>query len=280
MQETDQELYNLYLECFPDYPIKAEWFVSLLKPETATIFREYDGDKLVGFSMIHDNSITLLCVSKDYRNQGYGSKLLEKSQEFIKQSGAQEIILGRGHYYLLQGVPLENEQAVPFFEHRGYSAAWTSVNMFLPLQGYDSETIEIPPAPANVRYKLLDEQDRPQLYEAVKKVIPGWLESYQQCTDPILIVELDEKIAGFEIVAPEGGRFIPSRDKVGSIGCVGVVPEFREHGVGMRMVLEGIKWLQKQGCASIELLYVALVDWYKKVGFQVNQRQWMGEKKL
>ena len=38
--------------------------------------------------------------------------------------------------------------------------------------------------------------------------------------------------------------------------------------------------VKEQGCSSIELLYVALVDWYQKVGFQVNQRQWMGEKIL
>lgn len=38
--------------------------------------------------------------------------------------------------------------------------------------------------------------------------------------------------------------------------------------------------VKEQGCSFIELLYAALVDWYQKVGFQVNQRQWMGEKIL
>ena len=67
---------------------------------------------------------------------------------------------------------------------------------------------------------------------------------------------------------------------MGSISCVGVVKEAREQGIGMQMVLEGIKWLQRQGSGSVELLYVALVDWYRKLGFQVNQRQWMGQKAL
>ena len=40
------------------------------------------------------------------------------------------------------------------------------------------------------------------------------------------------------------------------------------------------RWLKEQGCGSIELRYVALEDWYHKVGFCTFQRMWMGEKNL
>lgn len=280
MENDFSDLYRLYLECFPQYPIKETWFYQLLKPELATVFRQWEGDSLAGYSMIHGNTITLLCVGKSYRRKGYGSKLLKQSEDRIRQTGGKEIVLGQGRWYLLQGVPLENAEAVPFFEHKGYSAEWTSVNMLLPLHGYDPAGFSIPPVQEGVTFRLMDERETPQLLEAVENAQHYWLDCFHDYHGLVMIAELHGKIVGFEMVDPEGGRFIPSSDKVGSIGCVGVVKEARKQGIGMQMVLEGIKWLQGQGSGSVELLYVALVDWYRKLGFQVNQRQWMGHKQL
>lgn len=274
------DLYKLYLKCFPQYPVKEQVFFDQLRPEQATIFPEYCQEKLVGFSMIHGNSITLLCVDPLFRKQGIGQKLLKQSEESIAESGYKEVILGKGRRYLLQGVPLESEGAVPFFQHRGYDAQWTSVNMLLSLDQFQKKEIAIPPAPEGLTYRLISQDEMPRLLQAVENAQPYWMDCFRECTDPILVAELEGQLVGFEIVAPEGGRFIPSPEKVGSIGCVGVVKEFRNRGIGMDMVLHGIQWLQQQGCGSIELLYVALVDWYRKLGFEVNQQQWMGEKKL
>ena len=38
---------------------------------------------------------------------------------------------------------------------------------------------------------------------------------------------------------------------------MGVVKSHRNRGIGMGMVLAGIRWLKEQGCGSIELRYVA-----------------------
>lgn len=275
-----EELYRLYLECFPHYPIKEAWFFDLLKPEKATLLQERREGELAGFSLIHGNAIALLCVKASCRRQGIGSKLLALSEEHIARQGETCVILGQARWYLLQGVPLENPEAVPFFEHRGYTAAWTSVNMLLPLQGYDPASVSIPPAPQELSFRLLEEEDTPRLLQAVENAQHYWLDCFHDYHGLVLGAELNGKLVGFEMVDPEGGRFIPSSHKVGSIGCVGVVKEAREQGIGMQMVLEGIKWLQRQGSGSVELLYVALVDWYRKLGFQVNQRQWMGQKAL
>ena len=124
-----EELYQLYLECFPQYPIKEAWFFDLLKPEKATLLQERREGELAGFSLIHGNAIALLCVKASCRRQGIGSKLLALSEEHIARQEETRVILGQTRWYLLQGVPLENPEAVPFFEHRGYTAAWTSVNM-------------------------------------------------------------------------------------------------------------------------------------------------------
>ena len=114
--------------------------------------------------------------------------------------------------------------------------------------------------------------------QAVQDAHSAWRQVYQSCTDPILVAELNGKIAGFEILAPDGGRFADKNEKVGAIGCVGVVHNYRRKGIGLQMVAEGASWLKEQNCSSIELRYVELVEWYEKLGFRVARRQWMGEK--
>ena len=280
MNQEYGELYRLYLECFPQYPIREDLFSQLLQPEKATIFREYQGDALAGFAMVHGNSISLLCVSPDCRGHGYGTRLLKQAQARLRDQGQEEVVLGQGRWYLLQGVPLENPEAVPFFQHRGYSAEWTSVNMELSLLGYDPSAVSIPPAPSEISFRLLEKSDTPALLEAVRDAQRYWLDCFTDYHGPVLAAELDGRIVGFEMVDPEGGRFLPQGKKAGSIGCVGVIHQARNQGIGLRMVLEGIRRLQEQGSPSIELLYVALVDWYRQVGFQVVRRQWMGRKPL
>lgn len=83
------EIFELYNRCFPDYQTTAEWFVNLLEPSKAHVIETRDdGDNIMSFSMIHRNSISLLCVDKAYRAKGYGTSLLYQSEEFIRGNGA------------------------------------------------------------------------------------------------------------------------------------------------------------------------------------------------
>ncbi len=106
------------------------------------------------------------------------------------------------------------------------------------------------------------------------------MDIFAHCADPILLAELDGVIAGFEILSVDGGYFMAPGERVGSVGCVGVVPDKRERGIGLAMVAQGVKWLKERGCTQIELRYTWLESWYGKLGFKSVSRQWMGEKKL
>ena len=141
-------LYDLYAECFPNYPIREALFYSLLVPEKAHILCKRAGSRQIGFSVIHGNSVSLLCVAEDYRNRGIGTELLELSEEYIAGTGADRVILGRGSHYLLQGVPHDSDSVAAFFEHRGYSALWTSVDMRLSLNRFHTGDIAITGLPA------------------------------------------------------------------------------------------------------------------------------------
>lgn len=274
-----REYYELYMRCFPDYPTTPENFSTLLRPELAHIIERREDGRLLGYALVHDGSIPVLCVDEAYRGRGIGSGLLEECEGYIRSRGVRKITLGCGPHYLLQGVPDVGDN-VRFFEKRGYTAGWTSVNMELSLVGFDTGNLDIPPAPAGLSYRMAAPADMPELLAAVTAAEPNWPGIFETCVDPIFLAVLDGKIVGFEILAPNGGHFLRPGEQVGCVGCVGVVPEVRERGIGMDMVANGIKWLKDQGCTLIELRYVWLDKWYSKLGFQTKYWQWMGEKTL
>lgn len=270
--------YELYQRCFPDYPTTPETFQSILRPDLAHVIVHTVEDRLVGYVMVHDNSIPLLCVDEDYRGRGIGSTLLTKAERTISALGRHKAVLGCGPHYLLQGVP--DGPAVDFFQHRGYAAGWTSINMELDLASFDPASLAIPPAPEGLTFRLAEKSDIPALLKAVEAAEPGWVSIFADCTDPILLAGLDGEIAGFEILSPDGGHFTRPGQRIGSVGCVGVVPDMRERGIGMAMVAEGCSWLKSKNCTQIELRYTWLESWYGKLGFRTVSRQWMGEKNL
>ncbi|MFA6729688.1 MAG: GNAT family N-acetyltransferase [Eubacteriales bacterium] len=274
------ELYHLYLECFPDYSVQRELFFNLLRPEKAIVACVYgeDGD-IDGYSMIHDSSIAILCVKPSHRQKGLGSRLLDESERIVAHAGAKRVVLGRGTHYLLQGVP-HKENEVAFFEKRGYKADWVSTNMTLKLNEFSPERLDVPSLPEGVLFRFAAEQDRQALSAAVIDAHSAWEGIFLDCADPVLLAVKGKEIVGFEILSPNGGRFAPPDQKVGAIGCVGVIHSERSAGIGRQMVIQGAQWLKNQRCHSIELRYVELVDWYKKIGFVPVAYQWMGEKAL
>ena len=127
---------------------------------------------------------------------------------------------------------------------------------------------------------MLRPEDKDSLFEAIEDAKSAWKNVYETCVDPVFVAEKNDKVVGFEVLAPTGGRFVRPGEKVGCVGCVGVVHVERQKGIGRRMVAEGIAWLKEQGCTSIELRFVEIVNWYKRMGFLETRKQWMGEKQL
>ena len=73
MSPDINDIFALYLKCFPDYPVSKEAFCNLLQLETAEILSDFNANKLIGFSIVRENTISLLCVDPFYRAKGVGS---------------------------------------------------------------------------------------------------------------------------------------------------------------------------------------------------------------
>lgn len=278
-----QELYALYTPCFPTYPVSFSHFSSLLRPELGVLFCQWEEGQLVGFALIHQASLTLLCVDKNHRRQGIGTGLLYQAEQAISTylvvhpDQPQTITLGVGPYYLLQGVPHAHPEAIAFFQNRGYTAQWSSTDMVHPLQDFSLQALSIPPPPAGYQFRFLTPDEHPALLEAVASAQPQWLALFSPPPDPVFAaLDTQNRILGFALLNPSGGRFAGPSVKSASIGCVGVVSHARNQGIGRQLVAHSAHWLQSQGAQEIELRYVALVDWYRPLGFLPSSHQWMG----
>lgn len=276
--DTCYPYYELYLRCFPEFPVTYRTFLQTLRPERGQIFAQWDRGALAGYALAHGSSMAMLCVEESHRRQGMGNWLMAQAEAAACRQSESRMVLGQGAHYLFQGVP--EGPVVDFFRERGYRAQWSSVNMSLSLGGFSLEKMDIPPGPEGLSYRFAEAGDREALLAAVKEAKSTWTSIFETCQDPVLLAVLEGEIAGFLILDPEGGHFSAPGQRVGSIGCVGVVPARREQGVGLRMVAHGADWLKSQGSTQAELRYTWLESWYGRLGFSTTCRQWMAEKNL
>lgn len=272
-------LYHLYTISFPEYPVSGARFAKMTDRAEKIITRTLD-QHVVGFAVLNKENITLLCVDPDYRKRGVGSSLLAEAEQEIAGNGSKKITLGCGNGYILQGVPEEHPEAAAFFQKRGYTADWSSINMRLDLSSFDIHNLQIPPCPSDVVFRLACENDMPAVLDAVRDVNENWLQYYRQPSGPVVVAEQNGSIVGFEILSAGNSCFTADGEIVGSVGCVGVIHSAREQGIGLRMAAAGLEHLKEMGCTSAELLYTWLADWYGKLGFETMHTQWMGYKEI
>ena len=277
---TLRDLYDIYCEAMPRYPLTYERFRDILHRDNSQIFTAENSKTIIGFCVVNDNSVVILCVKKEYRHCGYGRHLLIMAEGFISVN-YNEIVLGGGG--LFQGVPCDEdeESSVPFFEKRGYTAGFTSVNMGLELDDKSAAMLKRTPRPDGITYRFATDSDREKLLAAVKDAQADWLPIFEENKDaPVLLAVCGDEIAGFEMVEEDGGMFFADNEKHGMIGCVGVTHKYRRRGIGLAMTAEGSLSLYERDCKDIQLLYVERVAWYNKLGYEVTSRQWMGRKKI
>ncbi len=63
-----------------------------------------------------------------------------------------------------------------------------------------------------------------------------------------------------------------SNERIGAIGCVGTVPQYRKQGIGLRMVDLATLYLKNEGCDLSSISYTHIDKWYRKLGYQTYAR--------
>lgn len=278
------EIYNLFLECFPQFPMTENVFRKLLDADNCKIITHSEGDKLAGFTAICGDCIRIICVAPEFRGMGIGHMLMRKSEKHIAGNDFKTVVLGGQDSELFIGAVTPEEQwknmQNKFFEKEGYTAHNGCLEMRMEMSDFDFEKLDIPPCPDNVTFGYISEDRKDELLAAVEKVNEDWVQ-YFTFDSPVFAAEIDGKIASFCIVDVNADTIISTdKNSVGMIGCVGTVPEHRRKGIGLAMAANAVQDVKQKGCSDVFIHYTYLDWWYGRLGFKTFLHYWFGEKEL
>lgn len=157
---------------------------------------------------------------------------------------------------------MEKELGAVFCEDGMYA------EMSMELADYEEKRL---PVPDNIRFGFFT-GDIQLLREAVEKVDDDWVQYFQEGGSFFCGFD-GEKIVSFCSVEEDANCLISDgKSKIGSIGCVGTIPEYRKRGIGLCMVALATNYLKKQGCDKGYIHYTHLDHWYAKLGYQTFAR--------
>ncbi|MBQ8549186.1 MAG: GNAT family N-acetyltransferase [Lachnospiraceae bacterium] len=176
------ELISLFRRNFP-FIVREDATVRRIlgNKDCKVIEKRNEQNTLIGATVIHNNTILMLCVDKEYRNRGIGSELLSKAEQAIEESGYEEVTVGAGYDYLMPGVPTSkkyvdavnerlyeglDDSASAFFEKRGYIHSWdcNCFDMRFPLSEFTKDEYRVGDTIDGICYRFAREHDAQSVF--------------------------------------------------------------------------------------------------------------------
>lgn len=139
--------------------------------------------------------------------------------------------------------------------------------MALCLHDYTEKTKPVP----GVRFEMYH-RDWQTLREAVAQVEDDWPQYFSEDAD-VFCAFVGDRIASFCILDWDVDCAVSAAGiRVGAVGCVGTIPEYRRRGIGLRMVDLATLALRDAGCDVSYIHYTHVDKWYSKLGYQTYAR--------
>lgn len=284
-----QELVDIFGRNFPFVVRNRESVLWILGHEDNVIFEERDAqNRLVGAAVINQGTILMLCVDREFRRQGIGSRLLEKAEDAIRENGFEKINVGCGFDYLAPGVPTskryfpaENERLYPevdetasdFFTRRGYAHSWdcNCFDMRFPLCEFQEDGANIGEKIDGITYRFASPGDKKNVCACMDDAFPEFTQYYRDDTlyqqgARVLVADSGNEVAGALIVGAEDAE-----KGIGSVGCVAVREGWRGRHIAVNLVMAGTGHLKKSGFkeAYLSYTYSGLDHMYGYAGYKI-----------
>ena len=298
-----KEIYGLFRQSLPFVIREEEAVYGVIENKDNSIIEKRNAeDKLIGVSVIHKNTIMLLCVAPEYRRQGIGTWLLEESEKAIRGAGYDEITVGVGDDYITPGIPTSkryapavnerldariDETGSSFFEKRGYVHDWgdecNCFDMKFPLSEFEKEEHSIGDAIDGICYRFATIEDREGVSACTDVACEDFTRWYRDEflytaneSSRALVAVADGKVVGTLIVDTNHTRGL------GSVGCTAVHPDYRGRHIAVNMVTLGTKYLRDVGMkeAYLSYTYSGLDHMYGYAGYKIFVYFMMAKKKL
>lgn len=240
----------------------------------------------------HIGWIQVLLVRSDYRKQGIGSTLLRMSESALKESGATEILLGRDPWHYFPGIPAEYVQCAKWFKQRGYESIGNDYDL---IASYDETSTITKPEINNVEVVMLSIDEKDAFLQFLHRVFPGRWE-YEAIHyfekggtgREFVILKKGGEIIGFCRINDDKSPMIAQNvywaplfsETLGGIGPLGIDQKERGNGYGLAVVQAGIYFLRERNIKRIVIDWTGLIDFYKKLNYQVWKDYLKYRKKL
>lgn len=290
------EIIQMFRKYFPYIDREEKTIKEILSDKnTHFIERRDENNNLIAVSVINENAIIFFCVDEKHRSKGFGSELLKESENFIKNNGYKNIVIGAGFNYIMPGVPTSKKYydsvneclvkevdntASNFFEKRGYSHSWDCNCFDMKMQLSDFNLFEntINDTIKNVKYRWAKISDMEEIvecaddacqYQETKFSKYYKNENFYKETNSqrVLVAEKDNKIIGCIIVSVE----VEGKD-LGNVGCTCVRFSETHQGIGSNLVILGTQYLHNIGLknASLGYTYSGLDKMYGNAGYKIS----------
>lgn len=254
--------YEIFRSCFPGLELGEHQFTRLSGLDSGELLTA-DG----GFALVAGNALRLLCVEPSKRGSAIGTSLLERAEKLIRSGGNTRAELGGTDSGLLIGVP---EESAEFFRRHGWELGDRVAEMF-----GTPEMLRSAPDADGAEFGFYTGSG---LEQSVASVDPDWVQYFDG--GEVFCGFSGGQIASFCIIEDDVECLFSDGSRIGSIGCVGTVPEFRRKGIGLKMVELAARELYRRGCGKIFIHYTGVYDWYAKIGFKTGIMMYLSHKDI
>ncbi|PVH79801.1 glycoside hydrolase family 3 protein [Cadophora sp. DSE1049] len=288
-------LWNLWQTILPKWPMELKRLAKSLRQEHGHHFIHEAGFVMSFFFSIegiNHGKITAVGVLPKYRGKGLGTALIAKAREALTEQGQlKSLQIGSVFPRYWPGVPIDfTQETKNFFLHRGFRKPVEPTARDF----YRNITGEIAPPDILARVAKLPLKFvpwSPGLYdECIAKQRAnfkniGWVEAYERLAsvnqhhealvaiDPTTNAQLGWTLmCSPSAVVLDDFAFInllPSKNKTGLIGCVGVDKEARGKGVGLALLVKAIENMKERGVEGVMIDWVTIRGFYELLGFEV-----------
>ncbi|HWO75015.1 MAG TPA: GNAT family N-acetyltransferase [Bacillus sp. (in: firmicutes)] len=224
--------------------------------------------------------VQVLIVDSKHRNQGIGTKLLEKAENHLKKSGIKTLHLGRDPWHYFPGIPNDYEQVKQWFERRGYLFKGHEYDLICQ---YSNHTLDPLPDDKAVSFSILSLEEKEDFLEFLHRCFPGRWE-YEAIHyfkkgglgREFVVAKKNERIIGFCRINDEKSPFIAQNvywsplfeEELGGIGPLGIDQNERKNGYGLAIVKAAVHFLRQRAVKQIVIDWTGLVEFYGKLGYK------------
>jgi GNAT superfamily N-acetyltransferase len=305
--ERKEDIYQIWNDEYGNiYPISAELFnrnIENMYPKASYV--AIKDEKIVGFvigKVWHDSYviknyngigwISLIYVTPKYRKQGIGSALLDKATIALKDFGVHTINLGKDYNNFFPGLPIDLTKYRTWFEKRGFEFTYQTHDL---ITRNNKNKFKI----VNNNYKFTSALgfDKDLVIKFIETYWPGrWtkeaVDYYNNGgngNEYLLCLNDKNEICGFAKVCFPNTlekhmsysltwrtRF----EALGGIGPLGIAPDLRGQHLGYDIVVSSLNNLINFGISDIIIDWTGLLEFYRKMGFEVWKVYFYLQKKL